>query len=72
ARAAAAAGRPGAPGRARPRRARGGVVVPLRVPWLTRLRAVVGLAFMVVVLGTTTALLVAALVVAAAQALSGL
>jgi hypothetical protein len=71
-RAAAAAGRRAAPRRRLGRRVRGGIVVPLRVPWTTRLRAVVGLAFLVIVLGTTTALVVAALVVAVAQALSGL
>jgi hypothetical protein len=45
--------------------------VPLRPPWTTRLRATFGLVFMVAFLGAATAVLVAALAVAVAQALSG-
>jgi hypothetical protein len=44
-------------------------VVPLRVPLTHRLRAGAGLLTLVVVLGTATALVIAAMVVAAAQAL---
>jgi hypothetical protein len=44
-------------------------VVPLRVPWRTRLRAVAGLVALVVVLGATAAVIVAAVAIAAAQAL---
>jgi len=51
---------------------RDGVIVPLRVPLRTRLKAGVGLFALVVVLGTATALIVVALAVAGVQALSGL
>lgn len=50
-------------------RPRDGVVVPLRVPWRTRLRATAGLFVLVVFLGTTAAVLVAAVAFAGAQAL---
>jgi hypothetical protein len=55
--------------RTRPRRARDGVVVPLRVPFLNRLKATAGLVLMVVVLGTTVAVIIAGLAMAGAQAL---
>jgi hypothetical protein len=51
---------------------RDGVVVPLRVPFRTRLKAGVGLCALVVVLGTATALIVVGVAFAGAQALSGL
>jgi hypothetical protein len=51
------------------RRPRDGVIVPLRVPLLVRLRAVAGLAVMVIVLGTTMAIIVAGLALAGVQAL---
>jgi hypothetical protein len=68
---AGAASRPGprTPNRGAARRRRDGVVVPLRVPWRTRLRAVAGLVALVVVLGATAAVIVAAVAIAAAQAL---
>jgi hypothetical protein len=53
----------------RRRRPRDGVIVPLRVPFLTRLRAIAGLVVMVVVLGATMAIIVAGLALAGAQAL---
>ncbi|HEY7070308.1 MAG TPA: hypothetical protein VH479_09355 [Acidimicrobiales bacterium] len=49
-----------------------GVVVPLRVPLRTRLKAGAGLFVLVVMLGTATALLVAGLALAGAQALGAL
>jgi hypothetical protein len=49
-----------------------GVVVPLRVPLGTRLKAGIGLCALVVVLGTATALIVVGVALAGAQALSGL
>jgi hypothetical protein len=51
---------------------RHGVIVPLRVPFRTRLKATVGLCALVVFLGTATALIVVGLALAGAQALSGL
>lgn len=51
---------------------RHGVIVPLRVPFRTRLKATVGLCALVVFLGTATALVVVGLALAGAQALSGL
>jgi hypothetical protein len=51
---------------------RHGVIVPLRVPLRTRLKATVGLFALVVVLGTAAALIVVGVALAGAQALSGL
>ncbi|MDD9371413.1 MAG: hypothetical protein PV358_14935, partial [Acidimicrobiales bacterium] len=58
----------GVPARA-PRRRRDGVVVPLRVPWTTRLRATAGLVALVVLLGTSIALAIGAIAIGLAQAL---
>jgi hypothetical protein len=69
--AAAPAASPAIAPAGKPRRVRrDGVVVPLRPPWTTRLRATFGLVFMVAFLGAATAVLVAAVAIAAAQALS--
>jgi hypothetical protein len=70
----AAAGTVARPGRQASRERAGraprdGVVVPLRVPWRTRLRATAGLVAMVVVLGASAAAIVVAVVIAAVQAL---
>jgi len=51
---------------------RHGVIVPLRVPLRSRLKATIGLCALVVFLGTAAALLVVGLALAGAQALSGL
>ena len=51
---------------------RHGVIVQLRVPLRTRLKATIGLVALVVVLGTATALILAGVALAGAQALSGL
>jgi hypothetical protein len=51
---------------------RHGVVVPLRVPLRSRIKAGAGLFLMVVMLGTATALIVGGLVLAGAQALGAL
>ncbi len=56
--------------RSRPRR--DGVIVPLRVPVGTRLKAGLGLFALVVVLGTVAAVIVAGIAFAGAQALAGL
>ena len=48
---------------------RDGVIVPLRVPWRTKLKAGAGLMVMVAFLGAGTALLVAAVALAFIQAL---
>ncbi|HET8619814.1 MAG TPA: hypothetical protein VFM27_12690, partial [Acidimicrobiales bacterium] len=61
-----------APRRRRSRPRQDGVIVPLRVPLGTRLKAGVGLCALVVVLGTAAAIVVAGMAVAGAQALSGL
>ena len=72
-----------AAGRARPsprragdaparRQPRDGVVVPLRVPWSTRLRATAGLIVMIAFLGTATAMVIGAIAIAVAQALGSL
>jgi hypothetical protein len=61
-----------APRRRRSRPRQDGVIVPLRVPLGTRLKAGVGLCALVVVLGAATAIVVAGMAVAGAQALSGL
>ena len=52
-----------------PRR-RDGIVVPLRVPLGTRLRAVTGLVLMIVLLGTIVAAVVAMVALAGAHAIS--
>jgi hypothetical protein len=44
-------------------------VVPLRVPWTTRLRATAGLFVLVVFLGTATAAVIGAIAIGVAQAL---
>ncbi len=51
---------------------RHGVIVPLRVPFRTRLKAGVGLFALVVLLGTAAALVLAGVALAGAQALAGL
>lgn len=44
-------------------------MVPLRVPWRTRVRAIAGLTVLIVFLGASVAVLVAAAAVVVAQAL---
>ncbi len=51
------------------RQRREGVVVPLRVPWTTRLRATAGLFVLVAFLGTATAMLIGGVALVVAQAL---
>jgi hypothetical protein len=47
-------------------------VVPLRVPWTTRLRATAGLVALVVFLGTATAMVIGAIALGVAQALGSI
>ena len=44
-------------------------MVPLRVPWTTRVRATVGLFVLVAFLGTATAMVIGGIVLVVAQAL---